>query len=81
MMMATKAASEHIEESLPAGPLPAESISVGGMEKTITNIENDPHRAALEDNPDEPERLGFVKALAIFVCSPSTRRQFLACVW
>jgi hypothetical protein len=63
-MAASKPEEDHIEAS--AAPDPSVSTS-GSAEKTLTNLENDPHRAALEDNPSEPERITFMKGLAIFV--------------
>lgn len=33
------------------------------------DVENDSHRAALEDNPEVPEALTWSKGLSIFVCT------------
>jgi hypothetical protein len=33
-------------------------------------LEDDPHRAALEDNPDKPEKLTWSTVLSIFVSGP-----------
>ena len=35
-------------------------------------LEDDPHRAALEDNPDKPEKLTWGTVLSIFVRGPET---------
>jgi hypothetical protein len=64
-MATVKPASEQIEDAPSTGQV--EPPSGSGIEKSLSNIENDPHRAALEDNPPEPERMTFMKGIAIFV--------------
>ena len=40
------------------------------LHKPKTYLEDDPHRAALEDNPEVPEPLTLMKVLAIAVSDP-----------
>jgi hypothetical protein len=67
--MTTQSGGEEIEE--------AHSTSAGedlDLKKVQTYLEDDPHRAALEDNPDKPEPLTLIKILAIAVSRcPLTR--------
>ena len=67
-MQPPKSVAEHIEQTPAAEGSGAGADADTAMEKTVSsNLENDPHRAALEDNPDEPEKMTFMKGLAIFV--------------
>lgn len=59
------ASSEQIEET-------NHSSNSVANEKLALNLENDPHRAALEDNPDEAAKVTFRKTLVIFVRAPSS---------
>jgi hypothetical protein len=45
------------------------SASEPQLSKVETYLEDDPHRAALEDNPEKPEPLTLMKVLAIAVGS------------
>lgn len=56
-----QAKDEHVEIERSS---PAEEMELAKVE---TYIEDDPHRAAMEDNPDKPEPLTLMKVLAIAV--------------
>lgn len=76
--------SKNVEESPAPVESPAAAESPAAVESTSCNdekahgkvenavdraaLENDPHRAAFEDNPAEPEKMTFMKGLALFVC-------------
>ena len=65
--MTTKTSTEQVEVE-EAAPHPPPSINQLEKEKQLAaDLEDDPHRAALEDNPDQPEKMTFLKAAAIFV--------------
>jgi hypothetical protein len=53
--------AEEVENARPA------SASEQQLSKVETYLEDDPHRAALEDNPEKPEPLNLMKVLAIAV--------------
>lgn len=61
-MKATRAGeSEEVENARPPSAPEAQ------LSKVETYLEDDPHRAALEDNPEKPEPLTLMKVLAIAV--------------
>lgn len=53
--------TEEVEVARPSSTLGAH------LSKVETYLEDDPHRAALEDNPEKPEALTLMKVLAIAV--------------
>jgi hypothetical protein len=61
-MKATRAEeTEEVENARPP------SVPEAQLSKVETYLEDDPHRAALEDNPEKPEPLTLMKVLAIAV--------------
>jgi hypothetical protein len=73
-MKATRAEeTEEVENARPP------SVPEAQLSKVETYLEDDPHRAALEDNPEKPEPLTLMEVLAIAVSfSPFT---FLYWTW
>ncbi|KAF2102996.1 putative major facilitator superfamily transporter [Rhizodiscina lignyota] len=63
-MEVSKSTSEQIEGAPPVGNI--DTTFELEDEQKLSNLEDDPHRAALEDNPPEPEKMTFMKTLAIF---------------
>lgn len=55
----TKEASGNLEE--------IEAVTRQRQEMAASDIEDDPHRAALENNPEEAERLTWATGMSVFV--------------